>query len=305
MGCDFPLTAFRSTQKHERTGKPLLTFNPLKALNSTNPINIPCGRCTGCRLEKSRQWAVRCMHEASLYEQNSYITLTFSREHLPVDYSVHVRDWQLFMKKLRKALGDHKVRFYMCGEYGDEKLRPHYHAILFNYDFPDKVLFQKTPNGDLLYTSRILSSLWPYGHSTTGAVTYQSAAYVSRYVLKKISGPKADEYYLRVHPDHGFICRVKPEFTLMSRRPGIGAPWLERYKSDVYPSDFVVVDGRKMNPPRFYDQKLTEEELENYKRRRKLQAVPYKPHKTTERRRAKAAVRDARIRPLKRSLQDH
>lgn len=301
MGCDFPLKAFRAIEKHDRTGKPLLTFNPLKALNSTNPIDIPCGRCTGCRLEKSRQWAIRCVHESQLHTQNCFITLTFSDEHLPIDYSVSIRDWQLFAKKLRKSIEPKKIRFYMCGEYGDRNLRPHYHALIFNHDFNDKIIWKTTNSGNL-YTSSTLAQLWPYGHSSIGDLTYKSAAYVSRYVLKKISGPKSEDYYLREHPLHHFICRVKPEFTLMSRRPGIGRPWIDRFKSDVWPDDFVVIDGQKVNPPRFYEQQLSEEELAKYKRRRKALAVPYKEHKSTERRRAKAAVRDARISPLTRKL---
>ena len=118
-------------------------------------VTVPCGRCTSCRLEHSRQWAVRCMHEAQMHEGNSFITLTYAPEHLHEDYSVHKKELQKFFKRLRKNTGI-KLRYFACGEYGDENRRPHYHAIIFGYDFPDKQLYTKTRTGDLLYRSPLL-----------------------------------------------------------------------------------------------------------------------------------------------------
>ena len=151
------------------------------------PCTIPCGKCIGCRLAHSRQWAVRCVHEASLHERNCFLTLTFDDAHLPVSGSVSVRDVQLFLKRLRKALSyqNIKIRFFACGEYGDKNLRPHYHLILFNYDFSDdRQLLRQTPYGPL-YISDFLFRLWPYGFHTIGNVTFKSCAYVARYVTKK------------------------------------------------------------------------------------------------------------------------
>lgn len=299
MGCDFPLKAYRTPEFND-SGRRGLTFNPLRAVNSTNPIEVPCGRCTGCRLERSRQWAVRMMHEAQLHQDNAFITLTYDDDNLPADYGLDLRHWQLFMKRLRKTVG--KVRFYACGEYGEQLLRPHYHAILFGYQFRDLVHF-KTQNQNSIFTSQLLSRLWPFGHSTTAAVSYQSAAYVARYTMKKISGELAAEHYLRRHPISGQLHTVRPEFSVMSRRPGIGADWLARYKSDVFPSGFIVAEGKKMPPPRFYTSKLSVEEQQALKRAARAAALPYKPHQTTERRRVRAAVRDARITRLKRPLE--
>lgn len=303
MSCDFPLKGFRSTEKHPSTGNPRLTFNPLKAINSTNPISIPCGRCTGCRLERSRQWAIRAMHEAELYRDNCFITLTYSKEHLPADYSINVRVWQLFMKRLRKSLGSKRIRFLASGEYGEKNLRPHYHAIIFNHTFPDALLYRdKTADHERLYTSTALSEVWPYGLATLGDVTFESAAYVARYNMKKIAGENSGAFYLRQNPDTGFYHQVEPEFLVMSRRPGLGADWIKRFKPDVYPDDFVLARGAKSSPPRFYDQQLTEEELEQTKRRRKRLGLRYKPHQTNERRRARVIIRDQRISLLKRQL---
>lgn len=301
MGCDIPLTAFRSQEFNPATGRYLLTFNSKNSLSGT-PIKVPCGRCTGCKLEKSRQWAVRCNHEAQLHPANCFLTLTYDRANLPVDYSVHPREMQLFMKKLRKFTAPTKIRFYLGAEYGDENLRPHYHVLIFNYDFDDKIFYETTPRGDTLYTSANLSKLWGKGLATVGALTFHSAGYTARYSTKKITGPKASDFYLRKHPDHGFICRVRPEFSLMSRRPGIGAAWLAKYKPDVYPSDEVISNGRKARPPRFYDQQLTEEELRPIALQRQIEGKKHKQPDTYNAYLGRTETRAGKMSSIKRKL---
>lgn len=149
------------------------------------------------------------------------------------------------MKRLRKHFYGNqkgKVRYFHCGEYGDQLGRPHHHACLFNIDFPDKELW-KTREGVRLYTSKTLEKLWPYGHSTIGEVTFESAAYVARYVVKKITGEPAAAHY------NGRL----PEYCTMSRRPGIGRNWLEKFHDDVYPKDFIVIRGKKSKVPKYYN----------------------------------------------------
>lgn len=302
MGCDFPIPAYRSTEINPATGKSRITFNPKHARNSQNfGLHLPCGRCMGCKLEKSKQWAVRCDKEAQLHPENCFVTLTYSNDHLPVDYSVHPRHMQLFFKKLRKSIFPKKVRFYLGAEYGDQNLRPHYHVILFNHDFNDKIFYERSTRGHTLYTSRNLSKLWPYGLSTIGSVTFESAGYTARYSTKKITGPQASDFYLRVHPLHGFICRVRPEFSLMSRRPGIGQGWIEKYQDEVYQSDSVIVRGKEVKPPRFFDQQLTEEEQLALSRERKAKSIQ-RPTLNNRNRADKQEVRNARISTLKRQL---
>ena len=235
-----------------------------------------------------------------MHEENSFLTLTFDDEHLPIDYSVSTRDMQLFMKKLRKSVQPKQVRFYLGAEYGDLYLRPHYHIILFGHDFSDKKHFKQNRQGQWLYTSSSLDKLWPYGHATLGDVTFESAAYVARYCTKKIGGDAADQHYLRVHPLHGFICRVKPEFSLMSRRPGIGQSFFEKYRSDMFPSDQCIVNGRPVSMPRYYVKQLSEEEAKAISRQRRAKSLAFKPHKTNRRRHDRVIVRDARISKLKR-----
>ena len=215
-----------------------------------NVISLPCGQCIGCRLERSRQWAMRCMHEASLHERNAFITLTYDEASLPSGGSLVYGDFQKFMKRLRKRVG--KVSFYVGGEYGEQLSRPHFHACIFGYDFPDKVYFKKSSDGSKLFTSKLLESLWPHGLCSTGSVTFASAAYIARYCVQKVNGDLAEAYY-RVITDDGEIIDLCPEFNHMSLKPAVGKRWLEKYMSDVFPRDYVVVNGVKTKPPKYYD----------------------------------------------------
>ncbi len=255
-------------------------------------VPIPCGKCIGCRLEKARQWAVRCVHEAQMYETNCFITLTYNEENLPEDRNVSKKDLQKFIKRLRKHLEPKhicdtykEVRYYACGEYGEKNSRPHYHLCLFNHDFSDKELLYQakakryknqfsTGNDHSLYTSKTLQKIWTHGFSTIGELTFESAGYVARYVTKKITGPMADTHYKRDILETGSD-KVTPEFALMSRMPGIGKPWLDKYFTDVYPKDFFTINGVKNKPPQYYDDILKKKDPNLHvkiKERRKLKA---------------------------------
>lgn len=255
MPCYYPITAYRTdsgdivfTQRQKHAG---------------DTIMLPCGRCVGCKLERSRQWAVRIMHEAKLYDQNSFITLTYDDEHLPPDASLKYRDYQLFMKRLRRRFFSSTLRFYMCGEYGDQTHRPHYHACLFNIGFPDK-LFWTDKGGNTLYTSDTLSELWGMGNALVGELTFQSAAYVARYCTKKIAQyPKSvqDKYYEVIDPETGEVRHREPEFSHMSLRPGIGGPWIKKFMTDCFPMGEVIVNGKKAKAPRYYDRMFKQSDL--------------------------------------------
>ena len=164
MPCYKPLKAWRSSDGS--------VFFNRKDSPRPNPseINLACGQCVGCRLERSRQWAVRCIHEAKCWKQNCFVTLTYDDEHLPEHGNLVYRDFQLFMKKLRRRYHD-GIRFFMCGEYGEQDSRPHFHACLFNFDFPLKYRW-KTRNGvSVLYRSDALDELWGKGFASVGEVT--------------------------------------------------------------------------------------------------------------------------------------
>lgn len=260
MACYHPLLAYRSEGK--------ITFN--KPFPYAKGFNLPCGQCVGCRLEYSRQWAVRLVHENQMHDKSCFITLTFNEEELGKrenPSSVDVRDFQLFMKRLRKKHKNKKIRFFHCGEYGEEKYRPHYHAIIFGIDFDDKYLWQ-TRNKQKHYRSPKLEKLWPYGNIIIGDVTFTSCAYVARYIMKKQKGKNANEDYH--NPLTGEV--INSEYCTMSRKPGIGYEWFKKYKTDVYPNDYCVINGKKIRPPRYYDNLLSEEELEEIKNKRKENA---------------------------------
>ncbi|AXL15160.1 replication initiator protein [Microviridae sp.] len=325
MPCYHPLEAWYAKEINP-SGKRSLVFNPRYALQPDDPIKISCGQCVGCRLERSRQWAVRCMHEASLYEKNCFVTLTFSPEGLerrnkefeeqekkdPDSVSgwnpvgVHQRDFQLFMKRLRKKYGK-GCRYFYCGEYGDRTSRPHYHACLFNFSFDDQRLY-KMSNGFPLYNSEEAEKLWPYGHVVIGEVTFESAAYVARYVMKKQNGKKAEEdgTYWRYDENTGEATEVKPEFCSMSRRPGIGKEWFEKFKSDVYPNDFVVLNGKKVRPPKYYDKLLEQDDsyaLDDVKMDRVEKSFKWIEEQSEERLATREKVQLARLDRLVRPLE--
>jgi len=221
-------------------------------------LEVPCGQCIGCRLERSRQWAVRIMHELQFHDSASFLTLTYNDDNLPADASLHKRDLQLFLKRLRFTKG--KFRYYACGEYGETTKRPHYHVVVFGYCPSDGVPIREGQSP--LFYSPELEKLWGLGMTSFGHVTFESAAYVARYCVKKVTGKGAEEAYKSLDVRTGEIGSVCPEFSLMSLKPGIGLGWFDAFGSDCFPNDFVISRGRKASPPRYYFKKLEERDAE-------------------------------------------
>ena len=302
MACYHPLTAYKSRTVNP-SGKRSIVFDKTKSFVDLDPIQIPCGQCIGCRLERSRQWAIRCVHEASLYQQNCFLTLTYDNEHLPhvinketgeLIPSLNKRDIQLFLKRLRKSYPSIKIRFFQCGEYGELLHRPHHHVLLFNFDFPDKKFF-KAVNRQPLFVSESLQRLWPYGLSSIGSLTFESAAYVARYITKKITGDAAPDYYA------GRL----PEFITMSRRGGIGREWFDQFANDVFPHDYIVFNNRKMKPPKYYEKLYEMQDFEKLcciKSIRKIKAK-MSTDNTHERLLVREKVQIARFQKLPRILE--
>lgn len=292
MPCYHPIKAHQA-----KPGAPL-TFPKSGASN----LKLPCNKCIGCRLERSKQTAIRLMHEAQLHETNSFITLTYknkssldeprgefedspprgrrlgsperprknrplaSSETSPHADSLSKRDAQLALKRLRKELTkinpSTRIKYYLVGEYGDINKKPHFHAAIFGEDFArDRKPDRKSPSGNQLYTSKTLEKIWPFGFSSIGDLTFESAAYIARYVMKKITGPMAAEHYKRQDPTTGEIYWITPEFALMSRGgrkgKGIANNWFQKFGTDAYPHDYVVMNGQKHKPPRYYDKLYT------------------------------------------------
>lgn len=305
MPCYHPVKGYRSRDLNP-SGKRSIVFSASEGYKDL-PVEIQCGQCVGCRLDRSRKWAVRCIHEASLYDHNCFITLTYSPEKLPPFGSLRVEDFQKFMKRLRKKFSGESIRYFHCGEYGDQQGRPHYHACLFNLDFKDKYHW-KTVRGEKYYRSETLEELWQEGSSMIGSLTFRSAAYVARYIMKKRLGRDAQDHYEVVDRTTGEILgEVKPEYVTMSRRPGIGKGWFEKFHSDCYPKDFVTVNGKKMGIPKFYDSQfeiLSPGEFAKVKAQRQVAAGAHADNNTPERHRVREECHILRAQQLKRSLDD-
>lgn len=211
-------------------------------------VPVPCGRCEGCRLDYGKRWADRMLveyHTPREYgsERAIFVTFTYDNAHLPYVTctdnvprpSLQKRDWQLFMKRLRKHF---KCRFLVAGEYGDNTFRPHYHAIIFGIslsDIPDLVVYSHDPDLDTtLYSSVFFDSIWSNGACKIAVANYYTMSYTGRYILKK-------QY--RTDNVLDFYKGRQLPFILTSRRPGIGADLFD----SVDTSKIAVNDGNDVH----------------------------------------------------------
>lgn len=309
MACFYPLDAlkvlFPDGPKILFVGEEYVTRYPFEKLK------LPCGQCIGCRLERSRQWAIRCFHEAKLYKENCFITLTYNDDWIPYTFNregtalatLDPDIFTKFMKRLRKRFGN-GIRYFQCGEYGELFDRPHHHVCLFNFDFPDKVLWRLNHEGDPMYRSPALERLWTdpktgvsYGFSSVAELTFKTAAYTARYILKKVNGERKENHY----------DGRQSEYVTMSRRPGIGKAFYEKYKDDMYNYDMCVVRNNFVaKPPKYYDALFDIEhsdQLEIIKQRRK-EAAQNDTNNTPDRLKTREQVIRLRAKKLHRSFEN-
>ena len=215
------------------------------------------------------------MDEAQGHTSNHFITVTYSDEHLPPDRSLRPKDITDFIKRVRV---ERPFRYFYCGEYGEQFKRPHYHIIAFGLRLDDLKWKKNAQNGSPLYTSAYLTKKWHNkGHIWIGAVERESAGYVARYCLKKVGGELALDHYQAPHLETGEYLSVEPEFARMSRRPGIGSVWYDKYKTDLYTYDHKIIEkGKSTKVPRYYDKLLEKEnpdKLQGLKALRKEKAL--------------------------------
>lgn len=310
MPCYHPITAWIAKQKRPN-GKNRILFKPTEHIEAD--IQLPCGQCVGCRLERSRQWALRMVHESKQHDHNAFLTLTYDEEHLPEDGGLNKKHFQDFMKRYRKHLYEHegkRIKFFHCGEYGDKNLRPHYHAAIFGHDFNDKSYITNSLDRPV-YESPTLNRLWGNGNCIIGTLTFESAAYIARYIMKKVNinentPENLRRTYERVSAETGEIFSVCPEYTTMSRGgrtgKGIGQAWFEQFESDVYPSDYIIINGHKCQPPRYYDNQHPH--IDEIKRARLVRALEKQADNTPDRLRVKEICKLAQIKSLKRNLSE-
>lgn len=305
-------------------------WKPAAALGLPPTTILICGQCTACRLRRSSEWATRCIHEAKQHNQNIWVTLTYDDEHLPDKYatgeihpytnkpvysgSLKKRHMQDFYRRIRKALKkdnaiihDGLIRYYYAGEYGEKYHRPHYHACLFGIDLSDKKHIKKTALGFDLYESKTLQELWPHGQHRISELTWETAAYTARYIMKKITGKQQQKKYKTIDKETGEIRTKEPEFNDMSRKPGIGKGWYEKYKKSVYMEKRagVRIRGRLTAPPRYYDKLLQREDAEKYnrvKKRRFQDNLKKAANHTAARLQAEEIITEQKIKTLKQKL---
>lgn len=297
MACFHPISAYRVASGG-------IVFAALSRHDIVAELEVPCGRCIGCRMRRASDWTLRCMHEASLHEENCFVTLTYGRDKMPAHGSLDHDDFAKFMKRLRKQVGP--VRFYMCGEYGPVNLRPHYHACIFGHGFlEDRVKRGQSRGGFPFFEQRRLSALWPHGFATVQDLTPETAGYCAKYVMKKALGADAEAAYRRVDSD-GVSVDVRPEYAAMSLKPGIGAEWYRRFRSDVLPRDFAVdARGIKHSVPKYYNMLARREgfaPMDDVEFRRQVAAKSRHADNTDERLRVREEVMTARFRLNARDL---
>lgn len=299
MSCYRPLKGFR-------TANGVVFSERSRHGDYRGDIELPCGQCIGCRMRRASDWALRVMHEASLFERNCFVTLTYGRDRLPPYGSLCYADYQKFMKRLVKRRGP--VRFYMCGEYGEETKRPHYHACLFGIDFRgDAVPAGRSASGQVFYNSGELERIWGHGIVSVQDLTAETASYCARYIMKKALGQNAKTAYEVVTAD-GEIVQLEPEFAHMSLKPGIGARWYEKYAGDVFPHDKCIQNGVERQVPKYYDKLLdravvdlkTAQKADLVSNAREARALRVRADNTDERRRVREVVHEAKVRSLKR-----
>lgn len=299
MACLYPITAFKIIKEKTESGKSVIVFNDNDVKGRLyEKIQIPCSRCIECRIRKQREWAIRCYHEASLFDNNIFVTLTYDDENLPEFGSLRKEDYRKFIKDIRRKYDGmesiisekgktiYPIRYFACGEYGDKFDRPHYHLALFNFDFKDKKLYKRT-SGIPVYNSDEAEKIWKKGYVVIGDINLKTVQYITRYILKKINGKKQDEW-----PEE-----LEYEFQAMSRRPGIAKRWFQKYKGDINDKDFLTIDGKMYSITQYYDKLLEEcDPLEFCKRknRRKVNGALKKKklHKRAN------VMRDKRLRKL-------
>lgn len=274
MPCYHPLKAWHIGYHDSGKDKYKITSHTTDYVKGalSEPITIPCGRCVGCRLEYSREWADRCMLEMKYHDVSWFCTFTYSDEFLPINMypdedgvcvesaTLDKRDFQLFMKRLRKNYKyDNHLKYFVAGEYGDITFRPHYHAILFGLKLDDLVLWKKSQDGFNLYRSAWLESIWKKGEVYIAEASWDTCAYTARYIMKKQYGSAAQIYDMY---------NIQPEFTLMSRKPAIGKEYFEDNKDLIFDSDCIFVGtdrgSHKIRPPKYYERLFEVEDSVKY-----------------------------------------
>jgi len=306
MPCFHPTPAWKSKIPNA-SGKHPLVFEEAKGLDNSRQ-DVACGGCIGCRIDITRDWAVRIIGESRLHPANCFVTETYDDFNLPERNQLCIDDVQKYLKRLRyhhaegqkafmkslnvsraeqrQFLKDNPLRFFGSGEYGETTARPHYHHIFFGTDFADDRKKHSKIKGNQYWKSDKLNEIWGKGDCLISNVTPQSAAYVAGYVFKKVNGQLSDEHYARLDGATGEYYLKNKEFSHMSRRPGIGQLHFEKYQEEITLSDSVILNARQIKVPRYFDKLLEKSDpelLEHLKFERSKKAKKFREDCTRER----------------------
>lgn len=282
--CTRPLECFQNPSG----GRPIFGWEGVKL--GLSKMEIPCGKCPECCKDYYSSWATRGSRELANWPSTLFVTLTYSDEKLPADGSLRKKDVQDFLKRLKKSFGSTKenpIRQIYCGEYGTRTNRPHYHCILFNCDFDDKVKWRKTLQGHQVFTSARLDRLWQNGLAEFGFAGPGSIAYLFKYILKKKS--RKERLQPLVIERDGVTYEVAHEFIEASRNPGIGA-WMRG--SESLKKGFLSVNGVKQKLPKYYMEwlRVNDPETFDHLSNLKFDFMQSKPKETQLRRQQKEAA---------------
>lgn len=257
MTCYHPLVARKSVRKISLDGKYLvkvlskdhvyteLAGNDWYKGNEYEYINLPCGRCIGCRIDRARDWATRVYCESLYSKDNWFVTLTYDEEHFP-GYNLYLDHVRQFIKDLRNWFsyrGHSGIRYFGCAEYGDASARPHFHLILFNVPLAD-IKPSGARRGNLYFSSDVITELWGKGNCIIGAVTLQSSRYVAKYCLKKRGTADYDEL------------GINAPCIFASNRPGIGYDYLYDHAQEIFENGFIEIDGKPVPVPKYFLKQL-------------------------------------------------
>lgn len=256
MSCLFPIPMNRDS-----------SGNICPAKHAHTSFYVPCGQCGECRLSRARSWATRCVHESMQWKESCFITLTY--KNTPPGNSLCPEDTRNFIRRFRQAIKT-PFKYFLVGEYGDNFDRPHYHALIFGYDFglsrhkrmdsfssPFAAQKEQKLSSSLtaLHDSDALncpelSRLWGHGFTSVGELTFDSAAYCAQYAMKKINGPAAEKHYQGRHP----------EFMRTSQN-AIGKQYALRFANEIILNNSVISNGASQPVPNYY---LKQYEKHNY-----------------------------------------
>ena len=257
--CTRELTAFVNPDG----GRPIFGWEGVK--KGLTEIKLPCGKCPECCKDYYTMWATRGSRELQQWDTSIFVTLTYSDEHLPENRSLNKKHVQDFIKRIKKHFRSTKVnpiRQTYCGEYGTLTKRPHYHVILYNCDFLDKVPHYLSPQGHQVFTSQELTRLWGFGFAEFGLATPASISYLYKYILKKKTR-KEKTQPLVIEDLEGVTWEVDHEFIESSRNPGIGA-WLR--DSESLKKGYITVNGVKKKIPKYYLEHMKESDPNTYEK---------------------------------------